>query len=135
MEKLADNLYSDYAHHPVEIRAALEAATELGQPVVVVYQPHQNVRQHQVQNYYLDVFDNVEKVYWLPTFLSREQYNLPILKPEDLIVKLSDPQVAEVADMNDSLKLHIDNHRRDGKLVILLNAGSLDAWARENLVN
>jgi len=135
MEKLAENLYSDYAHHPIEVRAALEAAGEFGQPVVAVYQPHQNVRQHQVQDFYLDVFNNIEKVYWLPTYLSREQYNLPILKPEDLIVKLSDPQVAEVADMNDSLKLHIDNYRKDGNLVILLTAGDLDAWARKNLIN
>lgn len=135
MEKLAENLYTDYAHHPIEVRAALEAASEFGQPVIVVYQPHQNVRQHQVQDYYQDVFDAAEKVYWLPTFLSREQYNLPILKPEDLIVKLNDPQIAEIAEMNDSLKLHIDHHRKDGDLVILLNAGDLDSWARQHLVN
>src|SRR5690606_28442203 len=32
-EKLADNLYSDYAHHPVEIAATIKMAKELNQRV------------------------------------------------------------------------------------------------------
>ncbi|HEV7952127.1 MAG TPA: Mur ligase domain-containing protein, partial [Candidatus Saccharimonadales bacterium] len=45
-ERLDDNLYSDYGHHPVEIAATLQMARELSDNVVLVYQPHQNVRQH-----------------------------------------------------------------------------------------
>ena len=134
MEKLAEDLYSDYAHHPIEIRAAIQNAKELGKPIVVVYQPHQNVRQHQIKDVYKDVFMSAEKVYWLPTYLSRENKKLPILTPDDLVVRLSDPAIAEVADMNDSLKMHVDQHRQDGNLVLLLSAGDLDEWSRSHLV-
>ena len=135
MEKLADNLYTDYGHHPVEIKATLEAFRELGQPIVAVYQPHQNVRQHEVQDQYSDSFSSAEKVYWLPTYLSREQEGLAILQPEDLIAKLSNPEIAEPAEQGDELKQRINNHRQNGDLVILLNAGELDTWARQNLIN
>ena len=39
-ERLADNLYSDYGHHPVEIAATLQLARELSDHVVLIYQPH-----------------------------------------------------------------------------------------------
>ncbi len=133
MEKLAPGLYSDYAHHPVEIKAAIEAATEFGQPVVAVYQPHQNNRQHEVQDAYSDVFEKAAKVYWLPTYLSRERLELPVLTPEDLIAKLNNPRLAEPANMDEGLKVNIAEHRKNGRTVLLLCAGDLDAWARQDL--
>ena len=39
-EKLADNLYSDYGHHPTEIKATLQMARELSDHVVLVTSPH-----------------------------------------------------------------------------------------------
>ena len=48
--KLSDGLYSDYGHHPAEITATLQMARELSDHVVLVYQPHQNVRQHQIKD-------------------------------------------------------------------------------------
>ena len=43
-EKIADNIYSDYAHHPAEIKATIEIAKELNKPISVIYQPFQNLR-------------------------------------------------------------------------------------------
>ena len=60
-EKLADNLYSDYGHHPIEIRATLQMARELSDQVVLVYQPHQNVRQHEIiDQYTADIFRDAD---------------------------------------------------------------------------
>ncbi|MEO7905219.1 MAG: Mur ligase domain-containing protein [Candidatus Saccharimonadales bacterium] len=55
-ENLADNLYTDYGHHPAEIAATLQLARELSDHVVLVYQPHQNVRQHEIHDQYIDQF-------------------------------------------------------------------------------
>ena len=38
-EKIADNLYTDYAHNPVKIAGCLQIAKELDKPIVVVYEP------------------------------------------------------------------------------------------------
>lgn len=132
-EKLANNLYSDYAHHPVEIAATLELARELSDNVVVVYQPHQNVRQHQLVGQYTDQFEQAAKVYWLPTYLSREDPLLPILTPKELTANLTNRSAVEVASLDDSLWAAIEKARQDGALVLCMGAGSIDGWLRQRL--
>lgn len=130
-EKLAENLYTDYGHTPTEIAATLQMARELSDHVVLVYQPHQNIRQHEIRDQYTDdVFKDAETVYWLPTYLSREDPNLPILAPEKLTASLSN---ITIADMNDKLWQNINSIRKSGKLVLCMGAGTIDGWVRENL--
>lgn len=130
-EKLTDNLYTDYAHHPAEIAATLQLAGELNKNVIAVYQPHQNLRQHEIKDSYNKAFAGAKRVYWLPTYLSREDDSLPVLTPAELISGLDEPDKAEAADMDDKLKSKLDKHRRRGELVVLMAAGTLDAWARQ----
>lgn len=132
-ERLGDNLYTDYGHHPAEIAATLQLARELSDHVVLVYQPHQNVRQHEIRNDYSDCFQLAEKVFWLPTYLSREDPNLPILTPEQLIANVSNKSVVQSAEMNEELWQNITNARGEGKLVLCMGAGNIDTWVREKL--
>ena len=133
-EKLADNLYSDYGHHPVEIAATLQLARELSDHVVLVYQPHQNVRQHEIKDQYTDCFELADDVYWLPTYLSREDPNLPILSPEELSSKVTNKEKVHTADLNEDLWAAITAARTKGSLVLCMGAGSIDAWVRRQLV-
>lgn len=135
MEKLADNLYSDYAHHPAEIAASMQLARELSDHVVLVYQPHQNVRQHEVRGQYTDQFEAAEKVYWLPTFepTNREQSDLEMLKPIDLIQNITNKDDITIVDFGDELWDIIQRERAAGKLVIGMGAGRIDGWLREQL--
>lgn len=133
-EKLADNLYSDYGHHPTEIAATIAMAKEVNENVVVVYQPHQNIRQHELlQNHgYKDCFAGAKKVYWLPTYLSREYKDLNTLNPEELIATSKQQNIMEVAEMNDQLWQHINDARQFGSLVLCMSAGDLDSWLRDH---
>ncbi len=132
-ERLATNLYSDYGHHPVEIKATLEMARELSDHVTVVYQPHQNTRQHQIKDQYAECFTAADKVYWLPTYLSREDPNLPTLTPQELSrdVALSRPVI--YADLNESLWQEIQSEIARGQLVLVMGAGTVDGWLREHV--
>lgn len=132
-ERLADNLYSDYGHHPVEIAATLELAQEISPHVVLVYQPHQNIRQHQVRHHYTDCMKRAEQIFWLPTYLSREDPALPILTPQELSAKLTNRHAVTYADLDDNLWASINQARRDGKLVLCMGAGTIDGWLRERL--
>ncbi len=132
-ERLADNLYSDYGHHPVEIAATLQLARELSDHVVLVYQPHQNVRQYEVQTQYTDCLELAEKIYWLPTFLTREDPLLPILSPETLTQHITNKQAVSIAAMDDDLWQHMQQARRDGKLVLAMGAGTIDTWLKNKL--
>ena len=132
-EKLADNLYTDYGHHPTEIAATLQMARELNPHVVLVYQPHQNIRQHQIIQQYDGCMELADEIYWLPTYLTREDPNLSVLTPEDLTAYLTNREIVRYANLNAELWQAIQTARESGKLVLCMGAGTIDDWLREQL--
>lgn len=132
-EQLAPHLYSDYGHHPVEIAATLQLAREVSNDIVLVYQPHQNVRQHELRRYYEDCFVLANDVYWLPTYLTREDPDLPVLTPEELTSDISNHDAIHFADMNNELWQNIQKARERGALVLCMGAGTIDEWVRSQL--
>lgn len=132
-QKLADNLYSDYGHHPEEIAATLQMARELSDRVVLVYQPHQNRRQHEIKDLYTTQFEGAEAVYWTPTYLSREDPTLPVLSPEELITRITNRDRISVVELDDALWDIIQKARASGALVLCMGAGSIDYWLRGRL--
>ena len=134
-ERLSDGVYTDYAHHPEEIEATIEVANEQAEMdhkkgVVVVYQPHQNIRQHEVKAGYHDVFKGASKIYWLPTYLTREDPKLAVITPEEFVADLDNAEDAEPAKLDESLATKLREHVKNGDLVILLTAGPADEWFR-----
>ena len=130
-EKLSENLYTDYGHTPTEIKATLQLAREVAGDVLLIYQPHQNIRQHEIREQYTDeVFTGASEVYWLPTYLSREQEGIEILTPEELSKHVTDVHISE---MDDTLWKTISRARENNKLVLCMGAGSIDAWVRDRL--
>lgn len=137
MEQIAPHLYSDYAHTPEKIRGAMSAALELAsqhdQQLVVVYEPLTNRRQHYMKDVYQDCFEGAAKVYWLPSYLAREDPKQPILTPAELITHLSDPTIAEPAALDSALVESIKKHLAEGAMVVGMaggGGGSLDEWLR-----
>ena len=135
-ERIVDGVYSDYGHHPEEIAATVEMAKEeaerLGRSgVVVVYEPHQNTRQHEVFDGYKDAFFGVEKLYWLPTYLTREDPSLKVLTPGDFIASLRNSEIGEPGEMSQELAKTLVDLRNNNKLVLLMTAGPADKWLRE----
>ncbi|MDB5168852.1 MAG: murC [Candidatus Saccharibacteria bacterium] len=138
MEMIALNLYSDYAHTPEKIRGAMsvarEMATETGQDVVVVYEPLTDRRQHFLKDEYKDCFDGAKQVYWIPSYLAREDPDQRILPPSELITHLADPSIALPAERDDDLKHAIQSHLDRGNMVVCMAGGggnSLDDWLRQ----
>lgn len=137
-EQIAPNLYSDYAHTPPKIRGALQLAHEVaGQKVVVVYEGLHNTRQHFIKDELADIFENVGQLYVVPSYLAREDPNLKLLSPSDLIVLMNDQTKshAEPAEVDQHLANIIQKHLNSGDLVLCITAGgggSLDEWLRQN---
>jgi UDP-N-acetylmuramate--alanine ligase len=132
-EKLGNNLYSDYGHTPTEIKATLQLARELSDHVILIYQPHQNIRQHEIREQYTDeIFEDADEVYWLPTYLSREDPNLAILTPAELTTRLTATSVQQ-SELDDQLWDSITQQRENGKLVLAMGAGSIDSWIRSKI--
>jgi len=137
MEQIAPNLYSDYAHTPEKIRGAMsvagEIAAETGQKLVVLYEPLTNRRQHYMLDDYKDCFTGADKLYWLPSYLARENPKQRIIPPDELISHLDDPSIAEPAERGAKLKQIIQKHLDAGDMVVGMAGGggdSLDDWLR-----
>lgn len=134
-EKISDNLYTDYAHTPPKIAGCLQMAKEQSENVVVVYEPLTNRRQHYIKDDYKDLFTGVKKLYWVPSYLAREDSAQHVLTPAELIQNMANKEIAEPAQLNEALKHRIKSHTDAGDLVVCLSGGgghSLDEWLRKN---
>lgn len=141
MEEILPNLYSDYAHTPEKIRGcmsvALETAAIKGQKLVVLYEPLTNRRQHFMINDYKDCFDGAQKVYWIPSYLAREDPNQRVIPPAELIRHLADPSIATAMERDAGLKKVIQKHLEAGDMVVCMAGGggdSLDDWLHEEFL-
>jgi UDP-N-acetylmuramate--alanine ligase len=138
MEQIIPNLYSDYAHTPEKIRGAMSVASEMaavsGQKLVVVYEPLTNRRQHYMLDDYKDVFEGADKLYWIPSYLAREDPAQRVIPPAELISHLDNPGIAEPLERDAKLKHTIQKHLDNGDLVVGMaggGGGSLDDWLRQ----
>ena len=136
MESLADRIYSDYAHTPTELSSTMALIKEMypETKVSIIYQPHQNQRQLEIVEVggYKDVLSLADKIYWLPTYLTRENSDLALTNLQ-LIETLSNKSSAEPAEMNSDLALKLSEDYRGGSAIIFFGAGDVDAWARAHV--
>lgn len=144
MEQVAVNLYSDYAHTPEKIRGAMsvaaEMAAETGQKLVVVYEPLTNRRQHYMIDNYRGVFAGVNKLYWVPSYLAREDPVQRIIPPKELIAHLNPATqaIAQPMERDAKLKAAIQKHLSNGDMVVAMAGGggdSLDDWLRHEFTS
>jgi UDP-N-acetylmuramate--alanine ligase len=139
MEELIPNLFTDYAHTPEKIRGAMSVATEMAaekkQKVIVVYEPLTNRRQLHMLDDYGDCFSGATKLYWIPSYLAREDPKDRIVPPDELISHLADPSIAVPMERDEKLKKVIQEHLDSGDMVVCMAGGggdSLDEWLRSN---
>ena len=142
MEKIRDNLYTDYAHTPEKITGCMSVALEMAesnkQNIVVVYEPLTNRRQHFMRKDYKDCFNGASHVYWVPSYLAREDPTQEILSPEELIQDLDNPAIASPMQRDDALQKTIQKHLDAGDLVVAMSGGgggSLDDWLRHTFAS
>ena len=138
MEEIVPGLYSDYAHTPEKVRGAMSVAQEMtartGQQLVVVYEPLTNRRQHHMIDDYKDCFNGAAKLYWVPSYLAREDPKQRVIPPAELISHLDDPSIAEPMERDGRLKQAIQKHLDAGDMVVAMAGGggdSLDDWLRQ----
>ena len=115
---------------------AKETSAENGnQKIVVVYEPLTNRRMHYLAKEHRSVFEGVTKLYWVPSYLAREDPTQEILKPDELIKNL-EPSIQELAlpaELDGHLKSVVQEHLNNGDLVVAMSGGgggSLDEWLR-----
>lgn len=136
-EKVGKNVYSDYAHLPEEIKATMDIAKEeverLGlKGLVVLYEPLQNRRQYNIRDQYGDCFLQANKLFWLPSFLLREDPGQRVIPPAELIEYMNNKEIAEPAEMNEELARKVKKYVDENYLILLMSGGDADVWLRKS---
>jgi UDP-N-acetylmuramate--alanine ligase len=121
-------VYDDYAHHPAEISATLEAVRDMaGGRLIGVFQPHRYSRTKQLSEAFGSVFDRLDRLIITPVYAASER---PI---EGVDSRLIAREVSRrgavahdlVADLESAIG-RLESEVRPGDTVITLGAG--DVW-------
>ncbi|MEF2074222.1 UDP-N-acetylmuramate--L-alanine ligase [Consotaella aegiceratis] len=125
------DVYDDYGHHPVEIRAVLAAARRsAGRRVIAVVQPHRYTRLQSLFSEFAACFNDADSVVLAPVYAAGEEpiefVNSQMLAER---MKLGGHRDVRLIDDPSELAPLIDTMAEPGDMVICLGAGSITNWA------
>lgn len=122
----------DYAHHPTEIRATLQAlrASVGNRPIVALFQPHRYSRMRYVMNDFDHVFDSADKVVVTDLFTAKEAPVVGV-STESIIneIQKSCKNCTYVSRVN--LAACMIPHVPPGAVLITLGAGDITKVGKE----
>ncbi|PLR98177.1 UDP-N-acetylmuramate--L-alanine ligase [Bacillus sp. T33-2] len=115
-------IIDDYAHHPTEIRATIEAANQKypDREIVAVFQPHTFTRTQTFLNEFADSLNNADKVYLCEIFGSAREHQGK-LSIKDLQEKIDGAAIISEDDTS-ALRKH------DNGVIIFMGAGDIQKF-------
>lgn len=124
-------IFDDYGHHPVEIKAVLHAAREsTGGKVIAVMQPHRYSRLHTLFDDFSNCFNDADAVVITPVFAAGEQPIEGALHT-DLVsgLKTRGHRDVQAVEEPDEIPALVSELAEPGDFVVFLGAGSITQWA------
>lgn len=130
-EKIKGIIYSDYAHHPTEIKATLQALKEKYplKKIVCVFQPHQQDRLNRLFKEFLTAFDAADKTILYPLYKVKGRDTVG-KSSADLAKAVNEPNVLYADDFKKVLEL-VQTDLKSSSVVIFMSAGDLDSKVRK----
>ncbi|CAN7495839.1 UDP-N-acetylmuramate--L-alanine ligase [Rhizobium sp. LjRoot30] len=124
-------VFDDYGHHPVEIKAVLRAAREAGTGrIIAVHQPHRYSRLASLLPDFAACFNDADSILIAPVYSAGED---PIegADSETLVsrIKSAGHRDARYLTSPDQLASIIAGIAQPGDFVVLLGAGNITQWA------
>jgi UDP-N-acetylmuramate--alanine ligase len=119
-------VYDDYAHHPTEIAAAIDAARELypDKQITVVFQPHLYSRLAELFEGFVTSLSTADRLIVTDVYDARHTYKTDV-DSEKLVQALkghrSTEYIAALEDIADYLKRHADTN----DVILILGAGDI----------
>jgi UDP-N-acetylmuramate--alanine ligase len=115
----------DYAHHPTEIRSAVQAARELfpARKITGIFQPHLYSRTRDFQDGFAEELDKLDEIILMEIYPAREE-PIPGITSEVIFEKMKNPQKALVTKTNvlEVLKT------REIDVLMTIGAGDIDTF-------
>ena len=127
-EKVINNttIIDDFAHHPTEIVATLDAARQKypSKEIVAVFQPHTFTRTIALLDEFANALNQADSVYLAPIYGSAREVDHGDVKVEDLAVKIN--KSAKVISL-DNVSPLLDH---DNAVYVFMGAGDIQMYER-----
>ena len=137
LEKLRSNVYSDYAHHPTEIKATLAALRQKysKQKIICVFQPHQADRLTRLFSDFKNAFVGADKVILVPVYKPKGRELLTNEKTSlDLYKAIKNRYDASYCSSFEEIKKYL-RVLTQKNIFVFMSAGDLDSWLRQNILD
>tara|TARA_B100000963_G_scaffold208216_1_gene181340 strand:+ start:6199 stop:7596 length:1398 start_codon:yes stop_codon:yes gene_type:complete len=126
-------IYDDYAHHPTEIKAVLEACKHnfKNKKIIAIFQPHRFSRMKDLYNQFIKSFHNANQVLVCPVFSAGEKntkFNLQKFCKD--IISYSKIEVIQIDNKN-QIEMYLKRNLLNNEIVIAMGAGSISSWIRD----
>jgi len=129
-------LYDDYAHHPIEIKALLKATKDWlpGKRIIAIFQSHTYSRTKALLNDFAQSFHDAHQVIINQIFASAREKNKLGISGKTLTkaIKKYSSQVYYCPDKNTTIK-HLLEHSQKGDAVFTIGAGNNWLWHQDIL--
>lgn len=127
-------VYSDFGHHPTEIKVTLTSAREKfqGQKILLLFQPHMFSRTRALFEDFVQVLKQapVDKTYILDIYPSRE-VDTGLVSSQELVETINKPTVQFLK--KDEVLKTLPNEIKNYDIIVFMGAGDIDRVALELL--
>jgi len=137
-------LINDFAHHPTELKAFLEAIKEsssVSQKIWVVFQPHQNERTFYLQKDFIKIIRAAAKL--TPSCFQKliitDIYNVPGREERKILKKIGAQKLVKTIDEAsvvylplDKVKGYLGTKMKHNDILAIVGAGNIYQWAQDN---
>jgi UDP-N-acetylmuramate--alanine ligase len=124
-------IIDDYAHHPVEIRAVLQAAREsAGGRVIAVVQPHRFTRLQALMDDFQAAFNDADIVMVAPVYAAGEE---PIEGVDSAALaeglRAHGHRMVKLVESPKELASSLRDIAAEGDMILCMGAGDITKWA------
>ncbi|PIR89610.1 MAG: UDP-N-acetylmuramate--L-alanine ligase [Candidatus Harrisonbacteria bacterium CG10_big_fil_rev_8_21_14_0_10_40_38] len=135
-KKAGFTFYSDYAHHPTEIKATLSAlrGAYKDKKIICIFQPHQQDRLTRLFSDFLTAFRDADEAVIVPIYKVAGREEKQGTDAFSLVQKIKEKQknVFYAPTFEDAVRT-VRNRCPDGGVVVFMGAGNIDEMARKSL--
>ncbi len=126
LEEIKENVYSDYAHHPTEIKATLGALKKDNpdKKLICVFQPHQRDRLNKLFDDFKEAFGFADELYLIPLYSARGRDH-ELGEDSESLARLITKPTAEYCSSFKQAYGRVEPKFKDS-IVVFMGAGDID---------
>ena len=126
-------IYDDYAHHPTEIKAVLEACRNnfKNKKIIAIFQPHRYSRMKFLYSQFIKSFFNANQVLICPVYSAGEKNKkFSLQKFCKDVISYSKTEVIQIDNKN-QIEMYLKKNLLRNEIIIAMGAGSISGWIRD----